>query len=450
MTMENKKVIVIGAARSGLSTARVLKELGAHVTLNDIKKKEELGDLYVDLKAMVDVLLLGSHPKDLGQYDMMVLSPGVPTDLPFIIEARGAGVEVIGELELAYRNCKGQFVGITGTNGKTTTTSLVGEIFKASGKKHAVVGNIGLPVISKALEADEDTFMVTELSSFQLESVDEFKPIVGAILNLTPDHLNRHKTMAAYVDAKCRIFERQNENDVMLLNYDNLPTRGLKERIPSKVVYFSRKEILNPGVCVEEDMIVIYDGETRVEVGPVGDIFIPGPHNLENVLAAVGLSYYAGVDTDSIMSAVRSFKGVEHRVEFVDTIKGITFFNDSKGTNPDASIQAVRAMNKPTILIAGGMDKGSDFNELIESFGPEIKDMILIGETKELIAETASKHGFTSVHKVMTMKEAVDLAYDLAGDNYNVLLSPACASWDMYESYEVRGDEFKALVRQYK
>lgn len=449
-SIENKKVIVVGAARSGVSTMEVLKTLGAYVVLNDIKTKEQLGDLYTELEEKADALILGEHPEDLSSYDLMVLSPGVPTDLPFIKKAKALNLDVIGELELAYQYCKGVFLGITGTNGKTTTTSLVGEIFKRSGKKHSVVGNIGLPAISQALAADEDTSMVTELSSFQLESIKTFKPRVAAILNLTPDHLNRHKTMEAYIDAKCRIFENQAPTDVLLLNYDNMPTRVLAERASSKVVFFSRKEVLEEGIFVENGEIVIAENSRRTAIGRVSDIFIPGPHNLENVLAAVGICYYAGINQEVIMSGIKEFKGVEHRVEFVDVIKGVTFFNDSKGTNPDASIQAVKAMNKPTILIAGGMDKGSDFNEFIKAFGPEIKEMILIGETKDLIEETARIHGFTHVTKVATLLQAVELSFDMAEEGYNVLLSPACASWDMYESYEVRGNEFKELVRKHK
>lgn len=448
--MKDKRVLVVGAARSGISTMKVLKHLGAEVTLNDIKTKEQVGDLYKELEAQADRLILGQHPQELKGYELLVLSPGVPTDLPFINKARALGVEIIGELELAYQNCKGTFVGITGTNGKTTTTSLVGEIFKAANRKYAVVGNIGVPAISEALKADAETTMVTELSSFQLESIKNFRPSVATILNLTPDHLNRHKTMAAYVDAKCRIFENQGSEDVLLLNYDNEATRMLADKASSKVVFFSRKVCLDQGVFVEDDSIVIIDGDQRFFVGNVSDIFIPGPHNLENVLAAVGLSYFSGIELGVVMDAVKHFKGVVHRVEFVDVVKNITFYNDSKGTNPDATIQAVRAMNKPTILIAGGMDKGSDFNELIQSFGPEIKSLVLLGETKDLIEETARKHGFNHIVKVENMAQAVEKSFELAQADYNVLLSPACASWDMYESYEVRGDEFKALVRTYK
>jgi len=446
-SVENKRVLVVGAARSGISTMEVLKSLGATVVLNDIKTKDQLGPLYEELKEMSDELILGIHPEDMTAFDLVVVSPGVPTDLPFILNAKASGVEVIGELELAYQNCKGLFTGITGTNGKTTTTSLVGAIYKQAQKPHFVVGNIGLPAISQALKATDKTTMVTELSSFQLESIKTFRPQVAAVLNLTPDHLNRHKTMKAYVDAKCRIFENQAATDILLLNYDNEPTRALKERASSKVVYFSRKERLEEGIFVEDENIVIVDNDKKITVGAVADIFVPGPHNLENVLAAVGLAYYGGIDVKDIMDAVKTFKGVEHRVEFVDVVEGITFFNDSKGTNPDASIQAVRAMNSPTILIAGGMDKGSDFNGLIEAFGPEIKEMVLIGETKDIIEETAKAHGFTAVTKVETLAEAVDKSFELAEEGYNVLLSPACASWDMYESYEIRGNEFKDLVR---
>lgn len=445
--MKDKQVLVVGAARSGVSTMEVLKHLGAKVILNDIKTEADLGDLFHVLNEKSDGLILGQHPDDMSVYDLVVLSPGVPTDLPFIKAARKLGVEIIGELELAYQNCKGTFLGITGTNGKTTTTSLVGEIFKAAHRQHRVVGNIGLPAISEALNAGEDTVMITELSSFQLESIKNFRPTVAAILNLTPDHLNRHKTMAAYVDAKCRIFENQNKDDILLLNYDNEATRALKESVQSRVVYFSRKTALDEGVLVEDGQILVkYNGET-ILVGAVDDIFIPGPHNLENVLAAVGLAYFSGIEVTTIMSAIKSFKGVEHRVEFVDVINGITFYNDSKGTNPDASIQAVRAMNKPTILIAGGMDKGSDFNEFIESFDSKIEALVLLGETKDLIESTARSHGFTNIYKVVTLAEAVEKSFELAGEQSNVLLSPACASWDMYESYEVRGKEFKALVR---
>lgn len=448
--MDNKSVLVIGAARSGISTVEVLKTLGAKVTLNDIKTKEQLGDLYNALVSKTDTLLLGCHPSSLAQYDLIVLSPGVPTDLPFILEAKTLGIEVIGELELAYRYCKGSFLGITGTNGKTTTTSLVGEIFKASGRDYAVVGNIGLPAISKALAASEATVMVTELSSFQLESVVDFHPKVATVLNLSPDHLNRHKTMAAYTDAKSQIFARQTSEDILLLNYDNQPTRQLAKRAPSRVVFFSRKKILEEGIFVEKHQIIIADKGRRIPVGLVEDIFIPGSHNVENVLAAVGLTYFSGIEVSDIMSAVKAFKGVAHRVEFVETVQGITFYNDSKGTNPDASIQAVKAMNKPTVLIAGGMDKGADFNTFVEAFGVEIKHIILIGETKDLIAETAQSHGFTAITKVDSMTEAVDCAFDLAEFGDNVLLSPACASWDMYESYEMRGDEFKHLVRTHR
>lgn len=446
----NKKVLVVGAARSGISTMEVLKQLGATVILNDIKTKDQLGELYSDLEKQADELILGMHPSDLSIFDLIILSPGVPTDLSFVMKAKELGIEIIGELEFAFQNCKGSFIGITGTNGKTTTTSLVGEIFKKSGKSHSVVGNIGLPAISKALEAKETTTMVTELSSFQLESIKDFRPRVAAILNLTPDHLNRHKTMEAYVDAKCRIYENQEAGDIVLLNYDNEATRALKSRISSRIIFFSRKERLSEGIFVENGEIVILENNKKISVGKVEDIFIPGPHNLENVLAAVGLTYYSGIDPCDIMEAIKAFKGVAHRVEFVEVVDGVTFFNDSKGTNPDATIQAVRAMDDPTILIAGGMDKGSDFNALIKAFGPEIIEMILIGETKDLIAQTAMDHGFMNIRKVETLADAVEASFESAKEGYNVLLSPACASWDMYPSYEVRGDEFKELVRRHK
>jgi len=441
-----KNILVVGGARSGISTIKTLKKLGAKVFLNDIKTQEELGEIVGEMKAYVDVFILGRHPEDLRRFDQVILSPGVPTHLDFIVEARKMGIEVIGELEFAFRITRGKFVAITGTNGKTTTTSLVGEIFEKSKHKSFVVGNIGIPVASKALEAHEDTYMVTEVSSFQLETISKFHSIVSAVLNITPDHLNRHKTMENYIDIKANVFLNSRDEDFVVLNYDNIEARNLAQRAKCKVVYFSRKEKLDNGVVFDGEGIFLVNDNNRTFVCSKEDIFIKGSHNIENVMAAVAISYLAGVEIEVISESIKEFKGVEHRIEFVREINDIKFYNDSKGTNPDASIKAVEAMDRPTILIAGGMDKGSDFGEFLNSFNDIIKHMVILGETKDKLANCAEEKGFKNYTLVSNMIEAVKVSCSLAEPGYNVLLSPACASWDMYESYEHRGDEFKELV----
>lgn len=445
----NQRVLVVGLAKSGIPAVSALKAQGAYVILHDAKPEEQFASLLEELTGLYDETCLGKKPTELEQLDCMVLSPGVPTDLDFIQKARDLGVRIIGELELGYLLAKGHFYGITGTNGKTTTTALTGEIFKAAARKTHVVGNIGLPVVQMAPDSDENTCFVTEVSSFQLESISAFKCDISAILNLTPDHLNRHKTMENYIDAKCRIFENNDDSGLIILNYDNQLTRELADR-PHKgqVVYFSRLEKPAGGVYVMDGDIVAEDYRTgqKLPIMKVADIFIPGSHNLENVLAAVAISYYAGIAPSIIAETIAAFKGIEHRVEFVRTLNGVTFFNDSKGTNPDSSIKAVEAMKQPTYLIAGGMDKGSTFDELILSFGQTVKHMAVYGETADLLAETAKRLGFNQVTKVADLEEAVKCCYQMAQPGETILLSPACASWDMYPSFEVRGDHFKTCV----
>lgn len=444
-----QRVLVVGLAKSGIPAVRALKSQGAFVILHDAKPLEQFAELLDKLKGLYDETCIGKPPENISQLDCIVLSPGVPTDLNFIQEARTAGVRIIGELELGYLLAKGHFYGITGTNGKTTTTALTGEIFKAGKKETYVVGNIGLPVVEVAPKSSEATCFVTEVSSFQLETIEQFKCDISAILNLTPDHLNRHKTMENYIDAKCRIFENNDSDSILILNYDNLLTREVGKRsFKGQVVYFSRLEKMGNGIYVEEGKIYLQDykkGEV-IFIMDVDDIFIPGTHNLENVLAAISISYYAGIPKEVIGQTIKDFKGIEHRVEFVKILKGVTFFNDSKGTNPDSSIKAVEAMKQPTYLIAGGMDKGSTFDELIEVFGTTVKHMVVFGETAQLLLETAKAHNFEAVTKVNDLEEAVKLCYKMAKEGETVLLSPACASWDMYPSFEVRGDHFKACV----
>lgn len=446
MDFKNKDVLVVGMAKSGMAAAKKLKALGARVTLSDNKTEDKLVDEISKVKDYCDEMLLGIIPQNIQDYDLVVLSPGVPTDLPFIVSGIEEGAEVIGELELAYRLSKGTFIGITGTNGKTTTTALTGEILEKGGVKTFVVGNIGLPVIDVCSETTDESYCVTEVSSFQLETIVEFEPQICAILNITPDHLNRHKTMDNYIAAKKSIYRNQQIDGIVILNYDNEITRELASSVKSRICYFSRKEILPQGVFIKEDKIVIKEGDVEISVCDIKDIFIKGSHNIENALAATAISYYAGIKIQDIKYTLMNFKGVEHRNEYVCEIDGVKFYNDSKGTNPDSSIKAVESLKAPIILIAGGMDKKSSFKEFVESFDGKVKQLVLLGETKEIIKAEAEAHGFKNIHMVNNMEEAVAKAWSLAKEDDTILLSPACASWDMYKSFEVRGAHFKQCV----
>ncbi|WP_432664774.1 UDP-N-acetylmuramoyl-L-alanine--D-glutamate ligase [Wukongibacter baidiensis] len=446
MELKNKNVLVVGMATSGIPTVKTLSKLGAKITINDIKSREQLSDILEEIGNLCSDLILGDHPDRTDNYDLIVLSPGVPTDLTFLKKAKNENVHIIGELELAFRLSKGKYVAITGTNGKTTTTALTGEIFKNAKKETFVVGNIGLAAISKALDTTDDTVLVTETSSFQLETIESFRPRISAILNITPDHLNRHKTMENYIDAKANIFKNQVDDDILILNYDNDETKRLASRANCKVVFFSRKASLDEGAYVEDNNIVFKNGNSKETICNVDDIYIAGNHNLENALAATTFAMYSGINKDVIKYTLKNFKGIEHRTEFVEEIDGIKFYNDSKGTNPDASIKAVEGLKGPLILIAGGMDKGSSFDEFVGAFNDKVKALVLLGETANKIKETAEGFGFKNTFIVKNMEEAVEKAYEVANEKDTILLSPACASWDMYKSFEVRGKHFKDCV----
>lgn len=450
MKLKDRNVIVVGMAKSGIPTVKTLSKLGARITINDIKSREELSNILDEIGHLCHNIILGCHPDKIEIYDLIVLSPGVPTQLSFLQRAREENVNIIGELELAFRLSKGKYLAITGTNGKTTTTALTGEIFKNAKCKTFVVGNIGLAAISKALETTEDTILVTEVSSFQLETIETFRPKISAILNITPDHLNRHGTMENYIDAKANIFRNQDGNDILILNYDNDVTRKLASRANCKVVFFSRKKILTEGVWVEDNNIIIKKGSIKEIICAIDDIYIVGKHNLENSLAAAAFAAYSGINREVIKYTLKNFKGIEHRTEFVDEINGIRFYNDSKGTNPDASIKAVEGLKAPLILIAGGMDKGGSFDEFVRAFDNKVKTLVLLGETADKIKETAERFGLKSIFIVRDMEEAVEKAYENANEKDTILLSPACASWDMYESFEVRGRHFKECVHKLK
>lgn len=449
LIFENKKILVVGLATSGIPTVNTLLALGAEITVNDMKSREQLANILMELENRDIKFILGKDPTELSEFDYVILSPGVPTNLPFIEQARVQGIIVMGELELAYLLCKGSFVAITGTNGKTTTTTLTGEIFKNANLENYVVGNIGIAAVSKALTASSSAVMVTEVSSFQLESIISFKPRIAAILNITPDHLNRHKTMTNYVEAKANIFMNQEGEDFLVLNADNELSFSLRDKARSKIILFSRKRKLHKGAFVLNNNIVYSENGTDCEIiCGIDEVKIPGNHNLENALAAVAIARCAGINKDVIAYTLKCFGGVEHRLEYVDNIDGVEFINDSKGTNPDASIKAIEAIKTPVVLIAGGMDKGSNFKEFIHAFNGKVKHMVLIGETADSIHKTAEECGFNNSTKVKDMEEAVEKAFELACTGSTVLLSPACASWDMYSNFEVRGRHFKSCVEK--
>lgn len=446
--MKNKRVLVIGMGKSGIAATQALLKLEADVSVQDAKRAEEIDPQLISfLKGKNVKCYFGCIPENMGEYHMLILSPGVAPDLPFIREAQEKGAEIIGELEIAYRIGSGKYIAITGTNGKTTTTTLTGEIFKSAKRKTYVVGNIGVAVISMALNADDDSWLVTETSSFQLETTKNFRPEVSAILNLTPDHMDRHKNMANYGEAKSKVFANQTAEQYLVINFDDPECVRMAEKAVARVVPFSRKEELEFGVFVKDGKIVVKnDGEHLVEICATSDLRIPGAHNVENALAAVGISYFSGIEPEIIAETLRSFLGVEHRLEYVDTIDGIRYVNDSKGTNPESSVKAIEAIDTPILLIAGGYDKGSEFDSLIESFGGKVKKLLLMGKTAGKIKETAERYGFKDIIMCKDLDECVRRGAEEAEAGDTVLLSPACASWDLYTCFEQRGEHFKSCV----
>ena len=449
MDLKNKNVLLVGLAKTGVSTIKKLDKLGANIIVNDIKSEDKLKDIIKELENLESVdYILGKHPEDINNIDLTIVSPGVPLDLPFIEKLKSANIKIIGEVELAYKLSKNPtFIGITGTNGKTTTTSLVGEIFKKANKDTYIVGNIGNPVIDTVDFADENSFLVTELSSFQLESIEDFKPKVSTIINITEDHLNRHHTMENYINAKARILENQDNNDFCVLNYDDSIVRELAKKTNAKVLYFSQKEKVEQGAYLDDknNIVIEVDGEKLVLLNK-NELSLPGNHNLENAMAAILMSYVSNIDLNVIKDTLKTFKGVEHRLEFVTNKNGIMFVNDSKGTNPDSTIKAITSYERPIVLIAGGMDKQSDFTEMMKCATENVKSLVLLGETADKIELSAKEQGITNIVKVSDMKEAVNKAYALAESGDVVLLSPACASWDMYPNFEARGLDFKENI----
>lgn len=449
-----KRTLVIGAARSGVAVTELLLSHGEAVVLTDTRSS---GIILKEFPQILDFekkpefeSIFGIQPSAevLSEIDEVVVSPGVPLIIPIIKAAYEQGIPVTGEVEAAYRLTRTPFIAITGTNGKTTTTTLLGEIFKASGRGTHVVGNIGDPIANYVDSANADDVFVTEISSFQLETIDTFRPQAAAILNLTPDHLDRHLSMENYVSAKGRIFENQGNEDLLVLNGDDPLVCELGTKANSRKAFFSYQKTVDYGAWCLNREIYINDGKEAMFVCREDELGIIGPHNTMNALAALTLAYFSGVALEVIVEVLKTFKGVEHRLEMVGCFAGVTYINDSKGTNTNATITALNAVTEPIILLAGGYDKKEDYSELMELVAKRVKRLIVLGVTADDLIKAAAIKGFTAVTKVDNYEEAVACAKAAADSGDTVLLSPACASWDMFDNYEIRGRVFKRLVTE--
>lgn len=447
INLTDKTVMVVGTGISGIGAVELLNKIGAKVIIYDSNCNVTNESISEKLNGNKARIVTGSLPEDIiSELDLAVISPGVPIDSDIVLRLNQAGVTVWGEIELAYNYEAGTVLAITGTNGKTTTTSLIGQIVGAWNEQTFVVGNIGNSYTKEVLKTTKDSYTVAEISSFQLESIHSFKPAVSAILNITPDHLNRHYTMECYTQTKGRISMNQSAGEVCVLNYDDERLRELAKECQADVVWFSRLKKPSVGAYLDGDIIKYTDGNEIQNVVNVHDIKLIGLHNYENVCAAVAVTMSAGVPVNIITEEIKKFNGVEHRIEYVATKNDVVYYNDSKGTNPDASIKAIESMSRPTILIAGGYDKKIQFDSYIKSFGDKVKLLVLMGETAQDIAETANKYGFNNIIFVDSMEEAVKVCAENAKPNDAVLLSPACASWGMFTDYEQRGNMFKDYV----
>lgn len=450
MNFADKKISVIGMSKTGKSASKVLQQLGAEVFIMDKKNKGEIEDFSFFENLGVNIVVGGHNEKILMESSLIVVSPGVSFDLPEIKKAKSLNIPVISEIELAYQlNPNIYLIGITGTNGKTTTTTLIYEILKNSNKKVRIAGNIGVPLIEEVTSNEKDRIIVAEISSFQLEGIKNFRPKISVFLNITPDHLERHKTFEEYFDIKKRIFENQNNDDYAILNYDDEIVRGLRKEIKAKVIFFSKKEI-EEGIFIKNNKILISISGEKYYICSPQEIKIKGAHNLENTLASVAASFIAGADLSSINKILREFSGVEHRQEEVTKIKGVIFINDSKGTNPDSTIKALQSYSSPIILIAGGKDKNLDFKNLAEEIKKKVKFLIVLGKTAEKIRNAVEGTGFNKIKKVRDLKEAVNFSLNISEKGDIVLLSPACSSFDMFKNFEERGKIFKEEVYRIK
>jgi len=449
--LHGKKVLVVGTGISGIGSTQLLEANGAEVVLYESNDKVAESDVRAKLGENSRAeLVLGAFPQELSdKLDLAVLSPGVPTDLDFVLLLKEKKVPVWGEIELAYNYAKGRVLAITGTNGKTTTTSLVGQIMQEYYDSVYIVGNIGNPYTEAAPLMKDETVSVAEISSFQLETIEHFHPCVSAILNITPDHLNRHHTMENYAAAKEAVTMNQTKDEFCVLNYENEYTREFGERCPASVVYFSSARELENGLYYADEYIwLAKNGESEKLLNVKTDMNLVGLCNIENVMAAIAISMHAGVPMTNILQTIKRFVAVEHRIEYVATKNNVVYYNDSKATNTDAAIQGIKAMDRPTVLIGGGYDKGGEFDDWILAFDNKVKKLVLIGQTRDRIAECARRNGFTDIVFADSFEEALDICVKEAQPGDAVLLSPACASWGMFPNYEVRGKMFKEYVNK--
>ena len=446
----SKKVLVAGMGMSGIQAAELLLKQGREVILYDGNKDKDVSTVREKLTGDVEFVLGDLTDDVIARTEFCVISPGISLEVPFAVRLKDAGVEILSEIELAWLYEKGTVVGITGTNGKTTTTTLVGDIIRTWKNGNAfTVGNIGTPYAEEVLKSNADSVSTIELSSFQLESIKTFHPHVSAILNITPDHLNRHHTMECYAAVKEQITMNQTEDDYVILNHEDERLRAFGESgIRANVIWFSGTQVLENGYYLQGDTLYMAENGKSEKLLNTDEVLLVGRCNYENILAAIGITRAMGVPMETILEVAKNFHAVAHRIEFVKEVNGVRYYNDSKGTNPDAAIQGIRAMRSPTAVIGGGYDKGSEYDEWIAEFGTTVKELVLIGQTAEKIAACCKKHGFENVIFADSLEEAVEICRRDTVPGENVLLSPACASWGMFDNYEQRGDIFKELVRR--
>lgn len=445
----DKRLLVLGGGISGIGVAKVLAQNGAKVILSDNKKSAVLVENEAELAALGVHFAIGAQTgKLLENIDCMVLSPGISlyAELPQLAVAQN--IEVISEVEVAYRLCKTPIIAITGTNGKTTTTSLLGELLADSGYNTVVGGNIGAALSLEIANNPGADVVAAEISSYQLEAARKFRPVIAAILNLTPDHLERHKTMAEYLAMKCKIFARQQKQNFLVLNYDDEQLRPLAETTAAQVVWFSRKQVLDNGVFVKSGQIVIAINGNPVELMPVSGLKLLGAHNIENVLAAVACAYLFGANLNSMVRTLQNFAGVEHRLEWVRELDGINYYNDSKATNPESTIPALNSFERPIVLLAGGRDKLTPLDEMMKLVAAKKTSLVLFGEAAERFTTAARAANVQIVSEAADLAAALQTARKLASEGAVILLSPACASYDQYSNFEERGRHFKQLVNE--
>ena len=445
-------VLVVGLGVSGIACIKGLSKTDTKIYAFDESSEENLKDRLKEAEGIDVEYYFGNDEIEkinFEKLDYAIKSPGIKYEVPIIETLLKSNIEVISDIEAAYRETNASIVSITGTNGKTTTTTLIGEMVRESGKPYKVTGNIGFGIYNDALNAKEEDILVAEVSSFQLAGAYKYKPHISVLTNITPDHLDYHHTVENYTEAKFKNVIAQDENDYAILNYEDSTIRNYSDNIKAKKIFFSSERILEDGIFEEKGQMFYRTGNNKEFIMDTKEIFIPGKHNLENAMAAAGAAIAIGVDTKFIAKVLREFKGVEHRLEFTGEYNKVKFYNDSKGTNPDASIKAIQGIEKPIILIAGGYDKQSTYDDFIKAFDNKVKALVLLGQTAGDIEKCALKYGFENIYSVETMDEAVKKSFELAEEGDNVVLSPACASWGMYPNYEVRGRDFKERVSYY-